>query len=90
MSCVRDMWILQAESGLWHQVLNDPEAYLEASCTAMFAYAFARGVRFGLARGAQRLSEAALKAWDGLTRIAIDAPRQRSRCVQRLEVCVYR
>lgn len=64
---------LQADSGLWHQVLNDPDAYEEASCTAMFAYAFARGVRFGWLKEPQRFIEAALKAWDGLTRIAIDA-----------------
>jgi unsaturated rhamnogalacturonyl hydrolase len=63
---------LQAESGLWHQVLNDPDAYLEASCTAMFAYSFARGVRFGWLREPQRFIQAALKAWDGLTRFAID------------------
>ncbi|NOU67437.1 glycosyl hydrolase [Paenibacillus sp. LMG 31461] len=64
---------LQAESGLWHQVLNDTDAYEEASCTAMFAYSFARGVRFGWLQEPQRFIEAALKAWDGLTRIAIDA-----------------
>ncbi|WNR43117.1 glycoside hydrolase family 88/105 protein [Paenibacillus roseipurpureus] len=64
---------LQAESGLWHQVLNDPDAYEEASCTAMFAYAFARGVRFGWLQEPQRFVEAALQAWNGLTRIAIDA-----------------
>lgn len=64
---------LQAESGLWHQVLNDTDAYEEASCTAMFAYSFARGVRFGWLQEPQRFIESALKAWDGLTRIAIDA-----------------
>lgn len=64
---------LQAESGLWHQVLNDPDAYQEASCTAMFAYSFARGVRFGWLTEPQRFIQAALKAWDGLTRYAIDA-----------------
>ncbi|MCY9660225.1 glycoside hydrolase family 88 protein [Paenibacillus chondroitinus] len=64
---------LQAASGLWHQVLNDPDAYQEASCTAMFAYSFARGVRFGWLAEPQRFIQAALKAWDGLTRYAIDA-----------------
>lgn len=64
---------LQAESGLWHQVLNDPDAYQEASCTAMFAYAFARGVRFGWLKEPNRFIHASLKAWDGLTRLAIDA-----------------
>ncbi|MBD0378697.1 glycoside hydrolase family 88/105 protein [Paenibacillus sedimenti] len=63
---------LQAPSGLWHQVLNDPDAYLEASCTAMFAYAFARGVRFGWFSDPDRFIEASMKAWDGLTRYAID------------------
>lgn len=63
---------LQADSGLWHQVLNDPDAYQEASCTAMFAYSFARGVRFGWLHEPQRFIQAALRAWDGLTRYAID------------------
>ncbi|MDD9266554.1 glycoside hydrolase family 105 protein [Paenibacillus sp. GCM10023248] len=63
---------VQADSGLWHQVLNDPDAYQEASCTAMFAYAYARGVRFGWLREPERFVRAALRAWDGLTRYAID------------------
>lgn len=63
---------LQAESGLWRQVLNEPDAYEEASCTAMFAYAFARGVRFGWLREPDRFTAAAVKAWEGLARIAID------------------
>ncbi|MBD2869324.1 glycoside hydrolase family 88/105 protein [Paenibacillus arenilitoris] len=63
---------LQAESGLWRQVLNRPDAYEEASCTAMFAYAFARGVRFGWLDGNAGYEAAALKAWRGLTGEAID------------------
>jgi rhamnogalacturonyl hydrolase YesR len=63
---------LQEENGLWHQVLNDPESYLEASCTAMFAYAFARGVRFGWLDDAGKFAEAAFRAWEGLTRYALD------------------
>ncbi len=38
----------QSEDGRWRQVLDDPEAYLETSCTAMFACAFTRGVKMGL------------------------------------------
>lgn len=38
---------LQDESGLWHQVLNRPDSYLETSCTAMFSLTFYRGVRYG-------------------------------------------
>ncbi|WP_082198499.1 glycoside hydrolase family 105 protein [Bacillus sp. FJAT-26390] len=63
---------LQAESGLWRQVLNQPEAYEEASCTAMFAYAFARGVRFGWLEDRDGYAAAAHKAWQGLTGGAID------------------
>ncbi|MDI4643744.1 glycoside hydrolase family 88/105 protein [Cohnella hashimotonis] len=62
----------QGESGLWRQVLTDPDAYEEASCTAMFAYAFARGVRFGWLDDSIRFSEAALRGWRGLASKAID------------------
>ena len=34
--------------GMCHQVLDDKESYAEASCTAMCATAFARGVKLGL------------------------------------------
>ncbi|WP_217620905.1 glycoside hydrolase family 88 protein, partial [Bacillus sp. GbtcB13] len=34
----------QGDSGLWHQVLTDPESYEETSCTAMFVYALSRGI----------------------------------------------
>lgn len=37
---------LQDECGLWHQVLDRPESYLETSCTAMFTLAFYRGLRY--------------------------------------------
>ena len=63
---------LQGEHGLWRQVLNDPSAYEETSCTAMFAYAFARGVRFGWLKEPARYVEAIHKAWKGLTQISID------------------
>lgn len=39
---------VQSEDGRWHQVLNEPDSYLETSCTAMFACAFMRGRRMGL------------------------------------------
>lgn len=38
---------VQDECGLWHQILNRPESYLETSCTAMFSLAFMRGVNRG-------------------------------------------
>ncbi|MDR6726487.1 rhamnogalacturonyl hydrolase YesR [Paenibacillus amylolyticus] len=63
---------LQDPSGLWHQVLNDADTYLEASCTAMFTYGFSRGVRFGWFRHLERYIVAAEQAWSGLTKYAID------------------
>lgn len=63
---------LQSDSGLWHQVLNRPDAYLEASCTAMFIYAFSRGVRMGWLDREGPYAEAALKGWRGLAEYAID------------------
>lgn len=34
-------------SGMWHQVLDKPDSYLESSVTAMFTYAVARAVNEG-------------------------------------------
>ncbi len=38
---------LQPESGVWRQVLDQKQLWEETSCTAMFAYAIARGVNRG-------------------------------------------
>jgi rhamnogalacturonyl hydrolase YesR len=37
----------QAASGIWHQLLDRNDSYEETSCSAMFAYALARGVNRG-------------------------------------------
>lgn len=63
---------LQDGSGLWHQVLNDPESYVEASCTSMFACAFARGIRNRWLRDPDRYIGAVEKAWVGLCTHIID------------------
>lgn len=66
---------LQGKDGLWHQVLTDPESYAEASCTAMFIYAFARGIRYGWLQkesGAEAYLDSALRGWRGLTLHCID------------------
>ncbi len=62
---------VQADSGLWRQVLHEPAAYEEASCTAMFVYAFARGVCHGWLQEPGRFAAAALRGWQGLLRHAI-------------------
>lgn len=64
---------LQGESGLWHQVLTDPDSYGEASCTSMFLYAFARGVRYGwLKEDTDRYVRSVHKGWEGLKNECID------------------
>jgi unsaturated rhamnogalacturonyl hydrolase len=37
----------QDKTGLWHQVIDKPDSYLETSCTAMFVYSIARAVNEG-------------------------------------------
>lgn len=38
---------VQDGSGLWHQLLNRPDTYLETSASAMFVYAIAHGINRG-------------------------------------------
>jgi unsaturated rhamnogalacturonyl hydrolase len=44
---VEGLKTVQAPSGMWRQVLDEPALWEETSCTAMFAYAIARGVNRG-------------------------------------------
>ncbi|MFD3260766.1 glycoside hydrolase family 105 protein [Paenibacillus lentus] len=62
----------QSEEGLWRQVINEPDAYLETSCTAMFIYAYARGLRNGWLTDRSAFTESTFRAWEGLTRHSID------------------
>lgn len=39
-----DLLNYQSENGLWHQILNDPDSYLETSGSAMFGLALARAI----------------------------------------------
>lgn len=63
---------LQGENGLWHQVLDMPDSYEESSCTSMFMYAFARGVRYGWLENPEPYVASVEKGWQGLARYAID------------------
>jgi len=55
---------LQAPSGLWRQVLDHPEIWEETSCSAMFAYGYARAVNRGWIDASNMAI--ARKAFDGL------------------------
>ncbi|WP_315796436.1 glycoside hydrolase family 88/105 protein [Paenibacillus sp. BIC5C1] len=63
---------LQGENGLWHQVLNRPDSYEETSCTSMFIYAYARGIREGWLKQPEAYLDAVRRGWEGMTRLSID------------------
>jgi len=54
----------QNGDGLWHQVLDKTDSYLESSCSAMFTYCIARAVNEGWID--QRYGTIALRGWEGL------------------------
>ena len=62
---------LQRPSGLWGQLVDDPESWDETSCSAMFAYA--------LAVGGHRAP--ALKAWSALCSQLTEKGKLRDVCV---------
>lgn len=55
----------QHETGMWHQLIDDRESWLETSCTGMFAFAFITGVKKGWLDSA-RFGQAARRAWTSL------------------------
>lgn len=54
----------QSQEGLWHQLLDKEDSFLETSCTAMFAYTIARAVNQGYID--IRYASVAEKAWQGI------------------------
>jgi unsaturated rhamnogalacturonyl hydrolase len=54
----------QNGDGLWHQVLDKTDSYLESSCSAMFVYSIARAVNEGWID--RRYASIALRGWEGL------------------------
>ncbi len=60
----------QDETGLYHQVLNRPQSYLETSCTAMFTLAMYRGVHNGWID--KKYLENADKGLDAILKYCVD------------------
>ncbi len=54
----------QAPGGLWYQLLDKPDSYLESSCTAMFTYAIAKAVNEGWID--RRYASIAVRGWNAL------------------------
>jgi unsaturated rhamnogalacturonyl hydrolase len=57
---------LQAASGAWHTLLDDPSSYEEISATAGFGYGLMKAARIGLADGRRR--QAGLRALEAVVR----------------------
>jgi rhamnogalacturonyl hydrolase YesR len=54
----------QGSNGLWHQLLDKTDSYLETSCSAMFTYAVARAVHQGyIDTGYASIAE---RGWEGI------------------------
>jgi rhamnogalacturonyl hydrolase YesR len=62
---VENLVALQHQDGLWHQVLDHPETYLETSGSAMYVLAIARGIREGWLPESFR--ENAERGWKGIS-----------------------
>lgn len=61
---LRSLVELQDPSGLWHNVLDRPQTYLETSASSMFVYALARGVNEAWL--SPIYGPAAITGWNGL------------------------
>jgi rhamnogalacturonyl hydrolase YesR len=61
----------QDTSGMWHQLLDKPESYLESSVTAMYVYTVAKAVNEGWI--SKRFITIAQRGWDALAKkITVD------------------
>lgn len=56
----------QSGTGLWHQLLDREDSYLETSATAIYAYAYARGINRGWL-DAKAYAPMTLLAWNAVT-----------------------
>jgi len=70
----------QQSSGLWNQLIDRPDAWAETSGSAMFAFAFLRGVNQGLLPPAPYRA-AAVSAWTALVARTEPDGRLRGVCV---------
>ncbi len=64
----------QSAEGLWHQVLDKSDSYLESSCSAMFTYCIARAVNQKWID--ERYGSIAIKGWEGLKEYKIQLDGQ--------------
>lgn len=61
---IRGISRYQSQNGLWHQLLDKPDSYLETSCTSMFTFTIAKAINKGWLD--ERYASVALKGWEGI------------------------
>jgi len=64
----------QSADGLWHQILDKSDSYLESSCSAMFTYCIARAVNQKWID--ERYGSIAIRGWEGLKEYKIQLDGQ--------------
>ena len=70
----------QASDGMWRQLIDDPQSWPETSCTGMFTFAFAVGVREGWLDSATYKAPTR-KAWIALVSYLNDNADLREVCI---------
>ncbi|UDQ98104.1 glycoside hydrolase family 88 protein [Lentisphaerota bacterium WC36G] len=58
----------QSKDGVWKQLIDDQDSWDESSCTGMFLYALATGLRTRLLSG-KKYEQAVAKGWKGLAKM---------------------
>jgi unsaturated rhamnogalacturonyl hydrolase len=69
----------QDNSGMWHQLLDKPDSYLESSVTAMFVYTVAKAVNEGWIN--KRFLNIAQNGWEGLSKKVTDDGQVQDICI---------
>ena len=69
----------QSESGLWHQILDKQDSYLETSATAMFVFGIASAVNEGWI--SERYISIALNGWESLKTTITENGTVKGTCV---------
>jgi unsaturated rhamnogalacturonyl hydrolase len=71
---------LQSGAGLWHQLVDKPDTYLESSATAMFVYGIAHGINRGWINAAT-YGSVAQAGWLGLAEKVTTEGQVEASCV---------
>lgn len=70
----------QGKDGMWHQLLDDPESFAESSCTGMFLFAMATGLKKGWLP-MDKYAEPVQKSWNALAGYVNEKGAVREVCV---------